>query len=91
MYRVPDPAPERQVPPERRGPVLGRFCLVCGNVYPTSRAKHSGKPLYGKDHVSAPCLHEGDRFAAGEEWWQPAVDVLPPPAETPAEPPAGDG
>ena len=81
MYRVPDPAPESQIPAERRGAVLGRICLDCGSVYPPSRAKHSGKPLYGKDHVAAPCLHEGDGFAAGEGWWQPAVEVLPPPAE----------
>ena len=85
MLRIPIAAPEGRIPLERRGAVVGRFCLDCGNVYPTSRGKHSGRPLHGRDHVAAPCLHEGDVFAAGEEWWQPAVEVLPPPTEPPAE------
>ena len=92
MYRVPDPAPESQVAAERRGRVLGRFCRVCGSVYPIHRARHSGRPVYGKDHVASPCSHEGDVFEPGQQWWEPAVEVLapPPPAEAPGEP-AGAG
>jgi hypothetical protein len=51
---------------------------------------HSGKPLYGKDHVSSPCAHEGDEFKPGETWWEPAVIVLPaPPGDGEAEAAAG--
>jgi len=85
MYRVPEAAPESRLAAERRGAVVGRFCLACGNVYPKFSASHSGKPLYGKDHVAAPCSHEGDEFRHGEDWWEPAVEVLPPPAEAEAE------
>ena len=79
MYRIPQPAPASQVAVERRGKVLGRFCKACGSVYPGNRARHSGKPLYGKDHVASPCSHEGDAFTPGEDWWEAAVEVLPPP------------
>lgn len=85
-YRVPEAAPVQQLPEERRGKVLGRFCLVCGSLYPLHRAKHSGKPVYGRDHISSPCAHEGDAFEEGETWWQPGVEVLPAPA--PAAPAA---
>jgi hypothetical protein len=78
MYRVPEAAPASRIAAERRGPVVGRFCRACGNVYPKFRASHSGKPLYGKDHVASPCSHEGDEFGHGEDWWEAAVEVLPP-------------
>lgn len=78
-YRVPSAAPQSRVPAERRGRVLGRFCHDCDSVYSLHAARHAGKPVHGKDHVSAPCAHEGEEFAAGEAWWEPAVEVLPPP------------
>jgi len=80
MYREPNAAPASALPEARRGPVVGRFCRVCHVIYPKFRARHSGKPLYGKDHVAASCAHEGDAFAPGEGWWEPAVEVLPAPA-----------
>jgi hypothetical protein len=85
-YRVPEAAPMNQIPEERRGKILGSFCLVCGSLYPLHRARHSGKPVYGRDHISSPCAHEGEAFEAGETWWQPGVEVLPapPPAAVPA-------
>ncbi len=84
VFRAPRPAPVSRISEERRGRVVGRFCLVCGGVYPRYGARHAGKPIYGKDHVAAPCAHEGEPFEAGDEWWEPAVEVLPaPPA--PAE------
>ena len=91
VYRAPIAAPASQIPEERRGRVLGRFCRTCGSVYPLHRAKHVGKPAYGRDHVSSPCAHEGDVFEAGADWWEEAVDVLPAPAVAPAAPatPAG--
>jgi hypothetical protein len=79
-YRVPQVAPQSQVPPERRGPVVGRFCLVCATVYPLHRLTHAGQPMYGRDHIASPCAHEGDLFAPGESWWEPAVELLPAPA-----------
>ncbi|MDX1385393.1 MAG: hypothetical protein R3190_17195 [Thermoanaerobaculia bacterium] len=82
-YRTPSPAPRSRVAEERRGRTVGRFCHACGTVYPLHRGRHTGKPLYGKDHVSSTCAHEGEAFDAGEAWWEPAVDVLP-------VPPAGD-
>lgn len=79
VYRAPTPAPESRVADERRGPVLGRFCLACGSVYPLHRARHAGKPVYGRDHVSSPCPHEGEAFDPADDWWEPAVEVLPAP------------
>jgi hypothetical protein len=84
VYRVPPTAPESQIPPERRGPVLGRFCHVCATVYPLHRATHAGQPVYGRDHIASPCAHEGEAFTPGETWWEPAVEVLPAPAPAPA-------
>lgn len=77
VYRRVNAGPESRVVPERRGPVAGKFCLACGNVYPIHRSHHQGKPAYGKDHVASPCAHEGDRFAAGAGWWEPAVEIVP--------------
>lgn len=75
-YRNPQAAPASRIPAEQRGRVVGSFCNTCGNVYPLHRARHAGKPLYGKDHVASPCAHEGDAFAPGEDWWEPAVEVI---------------
>jgi len=77
VYRHPHAAPQSQLAPERQGRMIGYFCRACGSIYPEHRAKHAGKPLYGKDHIASPCSHEGDLFAPGESWWEPAVEVLP--------------
>lgn len=77
VYRFPHAAPQSQLPPERQGRVIGYFCHTCGFFYPEHRKKHSGKPLYGRDHIASPCSHEGDLFAPGETWWELAVEVLP--------------
>jgi hypothetical protein len=91
MYRVPQAAPASQLPPERRGPVVGRFCKACGAVYPKFRTRHSGKSLYGRDHIASPCTHEGEPFEPGDAWWEPAVQPLPaPPAAVAAEGGAAD-
>ena len=80
VYRNPDAAPAGQIPAERRGREVGRFCRVCGSTYPLHRASHSGKPLYSRDHVASPCAHEGEAFTPGGSWWEPAVEVLSAPA-----------
>ena len=80
VYRNPEAAPEGLIPAEQRGRVVGRFCHVCASTYPPYRAAHSGKPLYGKDHVAFSCAHEGEVFTPGADWWEPAVEVLPAPA-----------
>jgi hypothetical protein len=77
VYRFPHAAPQSQLPEERRGRTIGRFCKVCGSIYPLQRRTHRGKPMYGRDHIASPCSHEGDVFAAGAVWWEPAVEVLP--------------
>lgn len=75
-------APAAAVEEGRRGAVKGRFCRACGGVFSLFASSHRGKPVYGKDHVAAPCTHEGDDFVAGEPWWEPAIEVLPaPPAD----------
>jgi len=79
VYRIPEAAPESQIAEERRGPIIGRFCRACGSIYPLHRGRHTGKPVYGKDHIASTCAHEGEPFEAGASWWEPAVDVLPPP------------
>ncbi len=89
VYRIPDAAPLSQIAEERRGREVGRFCLVCGSTYPLHRGRHTGKPVYGKDHIAAPCAHEGELFEPGAPWWEPAVEVLPPPPAPPVEAPAG--
>lgn len=85
VYRAPEAAPKSQIAEERQGRMVGRFCHTCGSIYPVHRAKHSGKPMYGKDHVASPCAHEGDVFDPAAPWWEPAVEVLPVAAEHAAE------
>lgn len=86
VYLRPDFAPSSRLPEERRGGVKGRFCLSCGAIYSQYAARHRGKPVYGNDHVGAPCSHEGEEFEPGAGWWEPAVEVLPAAAEpVPAE------
>lgn len=80
-YRAPAVAPESQLPAHRRGSVRGRFCRVCCGVYPRHAARHVGKPMYGKDHVSSPCSQEGKAFADAAEWWEAAVEMRPEPAD----------
>jgi hypothetical protein len=74
-----------RIAPERRGRVVGRFCKGCGSVYALHRAVHKGKSIHGRDHISSPCAYEGEPFADGADWWEPAVEVLPPPQEEKAE------
>lgn len=89
VYRAPHAAPASQLLEERRGPVVGRFCLVCASIYPLHRSRHTGRPVFGRDHIASPCAHEGEAFDPAESWWEPAVEVLPP---APAEPAAaGEG
>ncbi|HVT57518.1 MAG TPA: hypothetical protein VHR45_03885 [Thermoanaerobaculia bacterium] len=89
VFRVPHAAPQSQLPVARRGRVVGHFCLVCATIYPLHRSRHSGKPMYGRDHIASTCTHEGDLFAPGEPWWEPAVEVLPAPDPAPAAAAAG--
>jgi len=93
VYRTSMPAPASRVAEERRGQQVGIFCLECGSVFALHKSRHTGKPVYGKDHISSPCSHEGEEFEPGATWWEPAIEVLPPPpepseAETAAEQPA---
>ena len=76
-YRRIEVAPAAVVEEARRGAVKGRFCHACGGVFARYAARHQGKPIYGKDHVGAPCSHEGDDFEPDASWWEPAVEVLP--------------
>jgi len=80
MYRQIRPAPASALPEGRRGEIVGRYCHACHSVYPRFAASHHGKPTYGRDHVAAPCVHEGEAFAEGAEWWEPAVTVMPAPS-----------
>ena len=77
MYRSANGAPVSAVDEGRRGARLGRFCRGCCGIYPLFRERHTGRPLHGRDHVSPPCAHEGERFEAGDGWWEDAVRVLP--------------
>jgi hypothetical protein len=86
VFRAPRAAPQSRVPAERRGAVVGRFCHGCTQVYPLQRGIHTGDPISGRDHVASPCPYEGWRFEAGASWWEPAVDVLPPPLAAEAAP-----
>jgi len=76
-YRTLALAPASQLPQARRGSTGGRFCHGCGNIYSRYASRHVGKPVYGRDHVSAPCSHEGEPFQAGAGWWEAAVEILP--------------
>lgn len=87
VYRVPPAAPASQVPPDRRGRVMGHYCLVCASLYPLHRATHTGRPVYGRDHIASPCTHEGDVFEPGASWWEPGVEVLPGAAAAGVAPP----
>lgn len=86
MYRQIPSAPQSSLAPERRGREIGRFCSGCQSVYSRLTTHHVGKPVFGRDHVASPCAHEGRPFDAGAGWWEPAVEVLPPPAAAPAAP-----
>ena len=77
MFRSSNSAPAGAVDEDRRGSIVGRFCGGCGGIYPLYRERHSGKSLNGRDHVSPPCAHEGERFEEGDDWWEAAVEVLP--------------
>ena len=90
VYRVPPAAPLSQVPPDRRGRVMGHYCLICASLYPLHRATHTGRPVYGRDHIASPCTHEGDVFEPGASWWEPGVEVLAA-AAAPAPSPAAPG
>jgi hypothetical protein len=76
-YRQPPVAPESTVDPSRRGPRAGKFCRACSEFYPFLLNRHTGKPMHGRDHIAAPCAHEGDEFTPGETWWEPAVEIRP--------------
>ena len=85
VFRAPKAAPESRVAAERRGALLGRFCMGCNQIFPLQRRMHSGDPIFGRDHVASPCPYEGWAFEPGADWWEPAVDVLPgPPVEAAA-------
>jgi hypothetical protein len=84
MHRQAPAAPQSSLPVERRGRVVGRFCHGCHEVYPEFARRHAGKPSHGRDHVASPCSHQGERFAEGAGWWEPAVEVLEPAAAVPA-------
>ncbi|MDH3745445.1 MAG: hypothetical protein OES47_10130 [Acidobacteriota bacterium] len=77
VYRRQQLAPASRLDEARRGRVGGRFCKVCCGIYSLHSAVHAGKPMYGRDHVPSPCSHEGKRFAEGEDWWEPAVEIEP--------------
>ena len=83
VFRAPKAAPQSRVPAERRGHVIGRYCLGCNQVYPLQRAVHTGDPIAGRDHVASTCPYEGWAFEPGARWWEPAVEVLPPLAPAP--------
>ncbi len=87
MYRQVPSAPESSLVLERRGRAVGRFCSGCQSVYSRLASHHVGKPVFGRDHVASPCSYEGRPFEADAGWWEPAVEVLPPPPP-PAPPPA---
>ena len=82
-FRYPPAAPASQIAPERRGPTVARFCHGCQQLYPLLRARHVGRPIYGRDQVVSTCSYEGLPFAPGATWWEEAVEVLPAPAAQP--------
>ncbi len=76
--RISDAAPVSQIAPERRGPAVARFCHGCQQLYPLLRARHVGRPIYGRDQVVSTCSYEGQAFTHDAAWWEEAVEVLPP-------------
>lgn len=76
MFRFSRCSPASSVDPEKRGEVVGRFCRSCGGIYPLYRQRHTGKSIDGRDHISPPCAHEGERFETGDDWFEDAVRVL---------------
>ena len=86
VYRAPKSAPQSRVPEERRGRVVGRFCHGCNQVFAFLSSAHKGDPIAGRDHVASTCAYEGRVFDEGASWWEPAVEVLPPPPAEPAPP-----
>ncbi len=88
MHQSVASAPESALAAERRGRVVGRFCRSCHSVYPLFAPRHVGKPSWGRDHVASSCSQEGREFVLGADWWEPAVEVLPPAPPPPAAPPA---
>ncbi|HPK66033.1 MAG TPA: hypothetical protein PKX99_05560 [Thermoanaerobaculia bacterium] len=88
-YRTLQAIPRSQLDPARQGEVLARFCRVCESFYPPLRRRHLGRPVLGKDLVSAPCAHEGELFVPGADWWEEAVAILPPPPAEEAPEAAG--
>jgi hypothetical protein len=83
-FRFPEAAPASQIAPERRGPAVARFCHGCQQLYPLLRARHVGRPIYGRDLVTSTCSYEGMAFGHGATWWEEAVEVLPAVAAAPA-------
>jgi hypothetical protein len=63
---------------------MGHYCLICASLYPLHRATHTGRPVYGRDHIASPCTHEGEVFEPGASWWEPGVEVLPAAAPPPS-------
>jgi hypothetical protein len=78
VFRAPRAAPESRVAEQRRGALLGHFCHGCNQIFPLQRRLHSGDPIYGRDHVASTCPYEGWAFEPGADWWERAVEVLPP-------------
>ena len=77
-YRLPQIGPVSALAEDRRGLPAARFCKSCQEFYPLHGGRHHGKPLYGKDHIASPCSHEGEAFVDDADWWEPAVQILPP-------------
>lgn len=90
MLHVPSSAPQSAIAPERRGEIVGRYCRGCQAVYSLHAPRHSGKPIFGRDHIASACPYEGRAFTAEATWWEPAVALLPAPP-VPAAPPAAPG
>ncbi len=83
-FRYPPAAPASQIAPERRGAATARFCHGCQQLYPLLRARHVGRPIYGRDQVASACSYESLPFEPGASWWEEAVEVLPVPVAAPA-------
>jgi hypothetical protein len=79
VFRTSRVAPASRIPAERRGHLIGRYCHGCNQAFPLQRGLHTGDPIFGRDHVASTCPYEGWAFEVGASWWEPAVEVLPPP------------